>query len=219
MITFDDVKNHASINTYIEHADATLSVLGYTDHSKVHVTKVAVNAANILTQLGHSEREAELAKIAGYMHDIGNVVNRDDHSQSGAVMAFHILNSMGMQPMETAVIMSAIGNHDENCGLAVTPIAAALIIADKTDVRRSRVREEDPQCFDEHDRVNYSVIKSELVINKDAKLIEFDVTIDTEICSIMKYFELFIVRMVMCRNAAEFLGVKFSIVANGTKLL
>ncbi len=219
MLTFADIKENSCVNAYIEHAAATLAVLGYTDHSQAHATIVAVNAAEILAKLGYSEREAELAKIAGYMHDIGNVVNRECHSQSGAVMAFQILSSLGMPPAETAVIMSAIGNHDEGCGLAVTPVAAALIIADKTDVRRSRVREQDPQNFDEHDRVNYSVIKSELVVNKEAKLIEFVVAIDTEICSIMNYFELFITRMVMCRNAAEFLGVKFSIVSNGMKLL
>lgn len=196
-----------------------LGVLGYTDHSVAHTSKVAYVAENILQTLGFSQREAELAKIASYMHDIGNTINRTDHSLTGAVMAFTILSKLDMPPEEIAIISSAIGNHDEQTGISVTPVSAALIIADKTDVRRSRVRNQDFNTFDIHDRVNYAVDKSELIIDKDKRTISLLLNIDTKICSLMDYFEIFIQRMVMCKNAAEFLKADFELKINEVKLI
>lgn len=196
-----------------------LGVLGYTDHSIAHTSKVAYVAENILQTLGFSQREAELAKIASYMHDIGNTINRTDHSLTGAVMAFTILSKLDMPPEEIAIISSAIGNHDEQTGISVTPVSAALIIADKTDVRRSRVRNQDFNTFDIHDRVNYAVDKSELIIDKDNRTISLLLNIDTKICSLMDYFEIFIQRMVMCKNAAEFLKADFELKINEVKLI
>ena len=219
MITFDDVKNNEAIRGYIKSADESLNALGYTEHSFAHVTKVAETAAYILQTLGYSERETELARIAGYLHDIGNLVNRVDHSQSGAVMAFRILDNMDMPASEIAQIVSAIGNHDEGTGVAVNAIAAALIIADKSDVRRTRVRNTDFLEFDIHDRVNYSVIKSEVKINSEKTLIKLKLQIDTHISSVMDYFEIFIGRMKMCRNAAKKLGLDFKLIINEQQLL
>ncbi len=219
MITYDIIKENKDIKTYIEQADASLRELGYTEHSYAHVCRVAEQAGKILELLGHSEREAELAKIAGYMHDIGNIVNREEHSQSGAVMAFRILDKLGMPPAEIAKIMTAIGNHDEGNGVPVSDISAALILADKTDVRRTRVRNSDMQSFDIHDRVNYSVTSSNLVIIPEAKEMRLVLTIDTKIGSIMDYFEIFIGRMKLCRRSAERLGSKFVLVINGQELM
>lgn len=219
MITFDDVKNNEAIRGYIKSADESLNALGYTEHSFAHVTRVAETAAYILQTLGYSERETELARIAGYLHDIGNLVNRVDHSQSGAVMAFRILDNMDMPASEIAQIVSAIGNHDEGTGVAVNAIAAALIIADKSDVRRTRVRNTDFLEFDIHDRVNYSVIKSEVKINSEKMLIKLKLQIDTHISSVMDYFEIFIGRMKMCRNAAKKLGLDFKLIINEQQLL
>ena len=219
MITFEDVKNNEAIRGYIKSADESLHALGYTEHSFAHVTKVAETAAYILQTLGYSERETELARIAGYLHDIGNLVNRVDHSQSGAVMAFRILDNMNMPASEIAQIVSAIGNHDEGTGVAVNAIAAALIIADKSDVRRTRVRNTDFLEFDIHDRVNYSVIKSEVKINSEKTLIKLKLQIDTHIGSVMDYFEIFIGRMKMCRNAAKKLGLRFKLIVNEQQLL
>jgi HD superfamily phosphodiesterase len=219
MITFEDVKNNEAIRGYIKSADESLHALGYTEHSFAHVTKVAETAAYILQTLGYSERETELARIAGYLHDIGNLVNRVDHSQSGAVMAFRILDNMNMPASEIAQIVSAIGNHDEGTGVAVNAIAAALIIADKSDVRRTRVRNTDFLEFDIHDRVNYSVIKSEVKINSEKTLIKLKLQIDTHIGSVMDYFEIFIGRMKMCRNAAKKLGLDFKLIINEQQLL
>ena len=219
MITFDDVKNNEAIRGYIKSADESLNALGYTEHSFAHVTRVAETAAYILQTLGYSERETELARIAGYLHDIGNLVNRVDHSQSGAVMAFRILDNMDMPASEIAQIVSAIGNHDEGTGVAVNAIAAALIIADKSDVRRTRVRNTDFLEFDIHDRVNYSVIKSEVKINSEKTLIKLKLQIDTHISSVMDYFEIFIGRMKMCRNAAKKLGLDFKLIINEQQLL
>lgn len=219
MITFEDVKNNEAIRGYIKSADESLNALGYTEHSFAHVTKVAETAAYILQTLGYSERETELARIAGYLHDIGNLVNRVDHSQSGAVMAFRILDNMNMPASEIAQIVSAIGNHDEGTGVAVNAIAAALIIADKSDVRRTRVRNTDFLEFDIHDRVNYSVIKSEVKINSEKTLIKLKLQIDTHIGSVMDYFEIFIGRMKMCRNAAKKLGLDFKLIINEQQLL
>ncbi|MBQ9692245.1 MAG: HD domain-containing protein [Clostridia bacterium] len=219
MITFENIKNNEDIRGYITAADDSLCALGYTEHSFAHVTKVAETAAYILETMGYSERETELARIAGFLHDIGNLVNRVDHSQSGAVMAFRILDNLKMPASEIAEIVSAIGNHDEGTGVAVNAIAAALIIADKSDVRRSRVRNTDLLEFDIHDRVNYSVIKSEVKINTDKTLIKLKLQIDTRISSVMDYFEIFIGRMKMCRNAAKKLGLDFKLIINEQQLL
>lgn len=217
-ITYDQIKNDNTINTYIRKADESLIALGYTEHSFSHVTKVAETASNILLKLGYSEREAELAKIAGYLHDIGNVVNRDDHAQSGAVMAFRILDKLQADPEDIATIITAIGNHDEGTAFPVNPVAAALILADKTDVRYTRVRNNDFATFDIHDRVNYSVKQSQVKISKD-EYIELQLTIDTEVCPLMDYFEIFLDRMILCRKAAEKLGQKFILVINNQRMI
>lgn len=219
MITFEDVKNSPTIRTYIEKADESLIALGYTEHSYAHVTKVSQTAKYILLTMGYSKREAELAQIAGYLHDIGNIVNRVDHAQSGAVMAFRILDNMDASPEDIATIITAIGNHDEGTAYPVNPIAAALILADKSDVRRSRVRNNDIATFDIHDRVNYSVVKSRLGINEEHSVVELCLSIDTEVCSVMDYFEIFLGRMILCRKAAQRLDLKFRLVINGQQLL
>ena len=213
-ITFEDVRNNAAINAYIQKADESLTALGYTEHSFAHVTKVAVEAKRILMMLGRSEREQELAEIAGYMHDIGNVVNRADHAQSGAVMAFRILDHMGMDPEDIADVITAIGNHDEHTAKPVSDIAAAIILADKSDVRCTRVRNQNKEDFDIHDRVNYAVKRSGLDIDPKRKVITLDLTINTDECAVMDYFEIFLERMMLCRKAAERLGMTFSIVIN-----
>lgn len=217
MVTFEDVKNNPDIRAYISKADESLIALGYTEHSFAHVTKVAEAAAEILHTLGHSEHEIELVKIAGYLHDIGNIVNRIDHAQSGAVMAFRLLDRMNMPPEDIATVVTAIGNHDESTAFPVNSVAAALIIADKTDVRRSRVRNRSVSQFDIHDRVNYSVTASEVKIAKDSICLEL--TIEQEYCSVLEYFEIFLTRMLLCRRAAEALGVEFSLVINGQRMM
>lgn len=219
VIGYKDIVNNREIRTYIQKGNALLGVLGYTEHSLRHAARVAETAENILLQLGYSEREAELAKIAGYIHDIGNVVNRIDHAQTGAVMAFNILTRMGMDPEEISLIIAAIGNHDEGTGSAVNTISAALILSDKSDVRRTRVRNRDFSTFDIHDRVNYAVENSSINVHPEQKSILLNLTIDTEISSLMDYFEIFLTRMLMCRRAAEFLKVSFELIINGTKLL
>lgn len=217
-IRYEDIQDSEEIRSYIRKADESLIALGYTEHSFAHVTKVADTSRRILLTLGYSEREAELAAIAGFLHDIGNVINRVDHAQSGAIMAFRILDHMNASPDDIATIITAIGNHDENTAFPVNPVAAALILADKTDVRSSRVRNKDMATFDIHDRVNYAVTKSDLDIVPD-KEIGLDLTIDTEICAVMDYFEIFLGRMVLCRKAAEKLGVHFSLTINGQKMM
>lgn len=219
VITYKDIKNNETIKTYIQKADESLIALGFTEHSFAHVTNVANTAEYILKTMGYGEHETELAKIAGYMHDIGNVINRVDHSQSGAIMTFRILDNMQMPAEDIATIITAIGNHDEGTGVAVNPVAAALIIADKTDVRRSRVRNRDMSKFDIHDRVNYSVEKSTLKINREKTLIKLKLQIDTRISSVMDYFEIFHVRMTMCRKAAELLGLQFKLIINEQQLM
>ena len=219
MITFEEIKNNEHIKTYIKKADESLIALGYTEHSFAHVTKVSEMAKEILLELGYSKREAELAQIAGYLHDIGNVINRVDHAQSGAVMAFRILDKLGAEPEEIATIITAIGNHDEGTAVAVNPVAAALILADKTDVRRSRVRNSDLATFDIHDRVNYAVENSSTKISKDKKSIILNLKINTEISSVMDYFEIFLDRMLLCRKAAEKLNLKFKLIINNQILL
>ena len=206
MITFETVKNDPAIKEYIRRADQSLEVLGYTEHSFAHVGKAVAASEYVLSTLGADERQIELAKIAAYMHDIGNLVNRVDHSQSGAIMAFRILDNLGMTADEISTIVTAIGNHDEGTGVPVNEIAAALIIADKSDVRRSRVRNQDFASFDIHDRVNYSVTDSHLTISEDKEEIFLTITIDTEYGSVMDYFEIFRARMILCRKAAARLG-------------
>ncbi len=219
MITSNDIKHNEAINTYIRKADESLIALGYTEHSFAHVTKVAETAKYILETLGYEERDCELAWIAGYLHDIGNLINRCDHAQSGAVMAFRILDNMGMPADEIATIVTAIGNHDEGTAESVNPIAAALILADKTDVRRSRVRNSDVATFDIHDRVNYSVKKSITKINEEKTLIKLKLTIDPRYGTVMDYFEIFLQRMTLCRRAAEKLGLQFKLIINEQQLL
>ena len=217
-ITFEDIRANEAVQTYIKKADESLTALGYTEHSFPHVMKVAKTASDILLQLGYSEREAELARIAGYLHDIGNVINRVDHAQSGAVMAFRILDNMGADPEDIATIITAIGNHDESTAFPVNAVAAALILADKTDVRYTRVRNQAIANFDIHDRVNYSVKESEVKIQKDSHL-ELRLVIDTQMCAVMDYFEIFLNRMILCRKAAEKLGLEFWLVINGQRLI
>ena len=219
MITFESIKSSEDIRVLISAADESLAALGYTDHSFAHVGLVSQRAGDILQVLGADEREIELARIAGFLHDIGNLVNRSEHSQSGAVMAFRILDRMGMDMAEIATIVTAIGNHDEGTGVPVSAVAAALILADKSDVRRSRVRNRDIAAFDIHDRVNYSVISSSLELNEDKTSLELSLEIDTEIGAVMEYFEIFLKRMLMCRKAAEALGLTFKLVINSQHLL
>lgn len=226
-ITYEYIRRNKDIQTYINYADAALSTIGYTEHSNAHVERAAASAYMILTTLGYEQRTCELAEIAAYMHDIGNVINRIDHAQSGAVMAFRLLDNLGMPANEISLIVSAIGNHDEGTAYPVTPIAAALIIADKSDVRRSRVRSADGAFVpttenlakDIHDRVNYAVEKSSLYFSEDKKEIILDLSIDQKISSIMEYFEIFLDRMKLCRRAAEFLGVQFRLKINDAILL
>lgn len=218
-VTFESIRNDVSIKTYITKADESLKALGYTEHSFSHVGKVSYDAAYILDSLGYDERTVELARIAGYLHDIGNLVNRVDHSQSGAVMAFRILDNLGMPADEIATIVTAIGNHDEGTGVPVNPVAAALIIADKSDVRRTRVRNSDISAFDIHDRVNYSVEDSSLTVDAEKKRVTLTLTIDSSISSVMDYFRIFIGRMEMSKHAAKALGLYFSLVINNQELL
>ena len=219
MITYEAIKQNAAIRTYIERADDSLKVLGYTEHSFAHVCKAAETAGSLLTSLGYDARTVELAKIAGYMHDIGNLVNRTDHSQSGAVMAFRILDKLGMEADEIATVVSAIGNHDEGTGVPVNAVAAALILADKADVRRSRVRNFDDVSIDIHDRVNYSVTSSELVLNDTHTHLTLKITVDTHYSSVMEYFEIFLERMLLCRKAADHLGLVFKLIINDQPLI
>jgi HD superfamily phosphodiesterase len=219
MITVEQVRNNPQVRTYIQKADEALAALGYTEHSFAHVGKVAKEAREILLTMGYSPREAELAEIAGWLHDIGNVINRVDHAQSGAVMAFRILDKLGAEAEEISTIISAIGNHDESTAYPVNPIAAALILADKTDVRRSRVRNRDFATFDIHDRVNYAVHQSRTEITADHQKIILDLKIDTQISAVMDYFEIFMQRMLLCRKAAEKLGLTFSLVINDQIIL
>lgn len=217
-MTYEDVRRDTAVNVYIRQADASLEALGFTEHSFAHVGKVAHTAGNILSTLNYPERTVELARIAGYLHDIGNVVNRIDHSQSGAVMAFRILDRMDFPPEEIAAIVTAIGNHDEGTGVPVNAVAAALILADKTDVRRSRVRHKEAIESDIHDRVNYSVTNAVLDVNEQNRTITLELSVDTTVSSVMEYFEIFMKRMLMCRRAAEKLDLTFRLIINGQLL-
>jgi len=219
MMTFNEIKNNESVSIYITRADESLSALGYTEHSFAHCTRVAEDAGYLLKTLGYPERDIELAKISGYLHDIGNLVNRTNHSLSGAVMAFRLLDDLGFEAADIATITTAIGNHDEGTGVPVNHICAALILADKSDVRRSRVRNMEIVNFDIHDRVNYSVKKSVLKINEEHSLVKLKLTVDTKYGSVMDYFEIFLGRMIMCRKAAETLGLDFKLIINEQQLI
>ena len=219
MVTVDTLKKDETVRIYITEADASLAALGYTEHSFAHVGAVADRAASLLSWLGYDKRTVELAEIAGYLHDIGNVVNRVDHSQSGALIAFRILDKYGMDAAEIAKIVTAIGNHDEGTGVPVNAIAAALILADKSDVRRTRVRNNDFSTFDIHDRVNYSAVKSHLVLSEDKSRVTLELEIDTDISAIMDYFEIFLGRMKLCRRAASRLGVSFKLCINDQQFI
>ena len=219
MLTYDTVSKSNTIRTYITRADESLGALGFTEHSFAHVIHVAKTAGYIMQTMGYDERTVELSKIAGYLHDIGNLVNRKDHSQSGAVMAWSILNDMGCDPAEIATIVTAIGNHDEGTGVPVNPVAAALILADKADVRRSRVRNKDEATFDIHDRVNYSVQDSSMTINEEKTQVTLKLSVDTKYGSVMDYCEIFMGRMILCRKAAQTLGLEFKLIINGQHLI
>jgi metal-dependent HD superfamily phosphatase/phosphodiesterase len=220
LITLDDVKHNHEIASYLEAGNSHLGALGYTDHGVRHASLVAAISGNVLERLLHSEREQELASIAGYVHDIGNVVSRFYHAQVGAALAERILRSMGMDPVEVALIMGAIGSHDpeDSCN-AVSNVSAALILADKSDVHRSRVRNPDLHNFDVHDRVNYAATRSFLEVKAEAKTISLKLTVDTEISPMMEYFEIFLTRMLAGKRAAEFLGCRFELDINNVRLL
>ena len=218
-VTYEMVRHSAEINTYIQQADASLIALGFTEHSFAHVGRVAEMAGYILKTLGYPERDVEMVKIAGWLHDIGNLVNRVDHAQSGAVMAFRILDKMGMPPADTALVVTAIGNHDEGTAFPVNGVAAVLILADKTDVRRSRVRNRDTIRFDIHDRVNWAVERSDLELDKEQKTLTLRIQLDTAVCPAMDYFEIFLERMLLCRKAAEYFQLSFRLEVNGQTLL
>lgn len=218
-MTYEELRQDSAIRTYIQKADESLRALGFTEHSFAHVTKVSETAGYILETLGFPPEQIELVKIAGYLHDIGNLVNRVEHSQSGAVMAFRILDRMEMEPAKIATIVTAIGNHDEGTGVPVDAVSAALILADKSDVRRSRVRNADIATFDIHDRVNYSVKESQLRINEAKTLVKLKLVIDTRYSSVMDYFEIFLERMILCRKAAEKLGLQFKLIINEQPLI
>lgn len=218
-MTYELLRRDPAIQVYISQADASMNALGFTEHSFAHVTRVAQIAGDILQALYYPERTVELARIAGYLHDIGNVVNRVDHSQSGAVMAFRLLDKMDFPPEEIAVIVTAIGNHDEGTGVPVNAVAAALILADKSDVRRSRVRKKADISQDIHDRVNYSVTASGLRVDPGSKTVTLTLQVDTAVSSVMEYFEIFMKRMLMCRKAAEKLDLSFHLTINNQILL
>lgn len=218
-VTYESIKNNPEINTYITQADASLIAMGFTEHSFAHVGKCAAVASHLLEELGYSSREVELAKIASHMHDIGNVVNRNDHAQSGAIMAFRLLDKLGMEATDIATVVTAIGNHDEHTAFPVNAVSAALILADKTDVRRSRVRNKDTISFDIHDRVNYAVEQSDVRLDRTLKTITLTLTINTEVCAVMDYFEIFLTRMLLCRKAAEYFSLSFKLDINGINVL
>ena len=218
-MTYREILKNEEVNAYIKKGNANLDVLGFTDHSQAHSGLVAERAAEILQKLGYSEHEMELAKIAGYMHDIGNVINRKNHGEYGAILANDILKQTDMPLDDRVIVVSAIGNHDEGSGGAKDPVSAALIIADKTDVRRNRVTEKDHAKFDIHDRVNYAVTNTTLTVDKEKMEITLALEVDETICTMYEYFDIFLGRMMMSRGAAEMLGAKFRLRVNGGKVL
>ncbi len=215
---YKQIRENEEINLLIEKGNATLNELGYTEHSRKHASKTAETAGKILKELGYGKHKIELARIAGYMHDIGNSINRHDHAHSGAILAYQILKETDMPLKDILVVSTAIGHHDEATGTAVDEVSAALILADKTDVRRNRVQNPNPASFDIHDRVNYAALSSKLIIHKEKRIIQMELELDDSICTVMDYFEIFLKRMMMCRRAAERLDCKFKLMANGSKL-
>lgn len=218
-ITLEDIQNNEEVEELILAAQRQLDVLGYTEHGHRHISIVAQRAAEILRTLGYDEERVRLAQIAGYLHDIGNAVNREDHAHTGAILADRILKDMGTPIKERTEIMMAIGNHDENSGTAVSDISAAIILADKSDAHRSRVSKTNMSLFDKHDRVNYAVTDAKLRIDKDERKIILDLTIDTKMCPVLDYFEIFMDRTMMSKHAAKYLGLWFEVVINDTNLL
>lgn len=218
-MTYESIRNHPEVLALLKKGDHDLGVLGFTDHSTAHTALVADRAAYILRRLGYSEHEQELARIAGFMHDIGNAINRKNHAEYGALLANDILKSVGMDMEDRIIVISAIGNHDESTGGAKDAVSAALILADKTDVRRNRVRTQQPEKFDIHDRVNYAVTGSSLKVEPEEKKISLNLQVDESICTMFEYFDIFLGRMMMCRGAAEMLGAKFRLTVNGGKVL
>lgn len=218
-LKYSEIIKNEEVLAYIRKGNEKLGMLGYTDHSEVHTAIVAKHAAMILKQFGYPEHDIELAKIAGFMHDIGNAVNRSHHAEYGAILAVQILEKAGMSLEDRVEVMSVIGNHDESTGGAYDAISAALIIADKTDVRRNRVRNTDLASFDIHDRVNYAVTEAKLKLNTEKSVISLNLKIDENICTMYEYFDIFLGRMMMCRKAAEILGARFKLTANGSKVL
>lgn len=216
MVTLEMVQQDEEVIPLIDHANKYLRALGYTEHGPRHATLVAETARDILNRLDHPTRQGEVAAIAGYLHDIGNVIHREHHAQSGSIIALRVLSRLGMQPDEWAIIMNAIGNHEEERGYATTPVSAALIVADKADVHRSRVQAEGFEDFDIHDRVNYATTSSKVLVDAPGKVIALELTIDTSFAQVIEYFEIFLHRMVMVKQAAEFLGCHFRLIINGT---
>ena len=219
MITLEDVKNNEEVQAFVNASQKQLEALGYTEHSNRHIGIVSERTGEILRKLGYDERTIELGKIAGYLHDIGNCVNRVDHAHSGAILAYNILKEMGMPPEDRTEIVMAIGNHDEGTGTAVSSISAALILADKSDVHRNRVINTNMSTFDIHDRVNYAVTNANLEIDEINRKVTLSLTIDTQICPVLDYFQIFMDRTMMSKYAAKYLEIWFELLINGTKLL
>ena len=219
MITLEDIKNNEEVKALIKGAQKQLDGLGYTEHANRHLGMVSMRTGEILEKLGYDERTVELGKIAGYLHDLGNCVNRVDHAHSGAILAYNILKDMGMPVEERTEIMIAIGNHDEKTGTAVSDIGAALILADKSDVHRKRVTNKNMSTFDIHDRVNYAVTNADLNLDAENRKITLNLTIDNQICPVLDYFEIFMDRTMMSKYAAKYLRIWFELIINDIKLL
>ena len=219
MITLKDIKENKELDALIRGAQKQLNAIGYTEHGHRHISIVSKRAGDILEKLGYPERTVELTRIAGYMHDIGNCVNRVDHAHTGAILAYNILKEMGMPIEEITEIMMAIGNHDENTGTAVSDISAALILADKSDVHRDRVVNKNLSTFDIHDRVNYAVTNADLIMDEKERKVTLNLTIDTKISPVLDYFEIFMQRTMMCKYAEKYLKIWFELIINDTKLL
>ena len=217
-LTFKEIRENQEINLLIEKGNDVLGKIGYTEHSRKHAAIVAETAGTILKELGYVTHDVSLSKIAGYMHDIGNSVNRNDHAHTGAILAYQILKELQMPLADAVEVAAAIGHHDEKTGTAIDEVSAALILADKTDVRRNRVRNPIIASFDAHDRVNYAVLSAQLTVRPEEKIIQMDMELDDSMCTVMDYFEIFLDRMIMCRRAAEVLGCRFKLMANGNKL-
>ena len=218
-MTYKEIVKNEEVNELLKKGNENLGILGFTDHSQIHCAMVARRAGYILKKFGYDAQDVEIVKVAGYMHDIGNAINRSHHAEYGSILAYDILKNTDLSLKDQVAIASAIGHHDESTGGATDPISAALIIADKTDVRRDRVREKPKASFDKHDRVNYAVTESKLKINTEKNVIALNLQIDTKICTMYEYFDIFLGRMMMCRGAAEILGATFKLTANGVKVL